>query len=187
LQSTFTLLIPLAILFLVLVYYKVGYDARESSREIPDVFNWDYVMSLGFTEFRIPVPEPSRFVEVIQILPGVVLVFMEVAVLTAVSVAIATKVPMVVNMVTCLAIFMVGHLTPVLVEGGTLKLEFVQFMAQLISTILPTLEWFKVDSANSLGKLAPPLYLGVAAVYGAAYATAAILLGLWFFEDRDLA
>jgi bifunctional ADP-heptose synthase (sugar kinase/adenylyltransferase) len=45
--------------------------------------------------------------------------------------------PMIVNMVLCLAVFVVGHLTPVLVRAGVLKLEIVTFMARLIATILP--------------------------------------------------
>ncbi len=44
-------------------------------------------------------------------LPGLALVFMEVSVMTAISVAISTRMPMLVNVTSCLAVFVIGHLT----------------------------------------------------------------------------
>ncbi len=169
LQAVMLLLIPLMICLLALIYYKVGYDARESSSARPD------------HAFRVEV--------MVQILPGFVLIFLEIAVLAAVSVAISTRLPMVVNMVTCLAIFIIGHLTPVLVQvnTGVKTLEFVQFMAKLIATVLPSLETFNMSAAVATGLIVPPAYLGLSALYCAAYCTAAILLAFILFEDRDLA
>lgn len=111
-NSTLCLLLPLVVLFCLLLLYKVGYDARESSKEIP---TWFEDRSLN----------ADRLKEALQIMPGILLMVLEIAVMTAVSVAISTRTPMVVNIVTCLAIFVVGHLTPVLVKSGVLKLEFV--------------------------------------------------------------
>lgn len=125
--------------------------------------------------------------EVMQVIPGLVLLFMEIAVLSAVSVAISTRVPMVVNLTTCFAIFVVGHLTGILVQAGVLKLEFVQFMARLIATILPSLDLFNISAAVATGDMVPPDYLGYAAVYCACYCTVAILFAFILFEDRDLA
>ena len=176
LQAVLWLLVPLILLFCVLIYYKVGYDARESAKEVPEW--WDFEkMRLNWERAR----------EVVQVLPGIILIFFEVAVLAAVSVAISTRMPMVVNMVTCFAIFVVGHLTAVLVQTGVLKLEFVSFMARLIATVLPSLEVFNISAAVATGAMVPPAYLGLAAVYCAAYCAAAILLAFILFEDRDLA
>lgn len=173
-NATLCLLLPLVVLFCVLLLYKVGYDARESSKEIP---SWFEERSLN----------ADRLKEALQIMPGILLMILEIAVMTAVSVAISTRTPMVVNMVTCLAIFVVGHLTPVLVKSGVLKLEFVSFMARLIATLLPSLEVFNMEAAVATGTMVPASYLAYSALYGAAYIAAMILLSFILFEDRDLA
>jgi len=164
--AVFWLLLPLMLIFLFLVYYKVGYDSRESANPDPE------------SAFKLAI--------MLNTIPGLILSFFEICVLTAVSVAISTRVPMVVNMVTCFAIFVVGHVTSVMVERGVLHLEVVQFTAKLIATALPNLELFKTEAA-SMGTPVPPPYLGWAALYCAAFSMAAIFLAFILFEDRDLA
>src|SRR5262245_25781859 len=81
--------------------YKYAYDLRESACSVFD--------------------QALRTKQVLQVMPGLALGFMEVTVLAAVSVAISTRLPMLVNLVVCISIFFLGHLTPVLVdatEGG---------------------------------------------------------------------
>ena len=169
-NSVFVLIVPMTLCLLALIFYKVGYDAKESSAEAPEV--------------------AERMAAVLQILPGILLIALEVAVLTAISVAISTRLPMVVNLVTCLAIFVVGHLTPVLVQAGRpedVSMKIVEFTAMLVATILPSLEVFNMQAAVATGAVVPPHYLGLAALYCAAYCGTAILLGFILFEDRDLA
>jgi hypothetical protein len=107
--------------------------------------------------------------------------------MTSVSVAISTRLPMVVNIVTCMTIFVIGHLTPVLVRTVFERLEPVKFMAQVIATLLPSLEVFNTQTVVATGKIIPADYLGYSALYCAAYCAAAILLAFILFEDRDLA
>jgi ABC-type transport system involved in multi-copper enzyme maturation permease subunit len=167
LTAVFWLILPLAIIFLFLVFYKVGYDSRESANPEPE------------TALKLSI--------MLKTIPGLILIFFEICVLTAVSVAISTRVPMVVNMVTCFAIFVVGHVTSVMVERGLLQIELVQFTAKLVATALPNLEVFKTEAAIATGTFVPPVYLGYAALYCAAFSMAAILLAFILFEDRDLA
>jgi ABC-type transport system involved in multi-copper enzyme maturation permease subunit len=167
LNSTLLLLIPLATALLLLVFYKVGYDARESSQEAPQI--------------------ADRMVWVYKTLPGILLSIMEIAVVTSVSVAISTRVPMVVNLVTCLTIFVVGHLTAIVVNSSTELNEFVQFMGQVIATVLPQLDNFNITAAIATGTLVPPQYLGLSFLYCLAYSVAGLLLAYILFEDRDLA
>jgi ABC-type transport system involved in multi-copper enzyme maturation permease subunit len=183
LHAVLLMLIPVVLMFLLLIYYKVGYDARESSAEIPPWFQWKALAG----GLQLPLPTGTRLEAVVQIIPGLALIFLETSVLAAVSVAISTRLPMVVNMVTCFAIFVIGHLTPVLVRTTLEGLEFVKFMAQLIATVLPSLEIFNTNAAVATGTIIPPAYLGYSALYSAAYCTAAILLAFILFEDRDLA
>jgi len=164
--AVFWLILPLMICFLALVYYKVGYDSRESANPDPE------------SSFKLTI--------MLNTIPGLILSFFEICVLTSVSVAISTRVPMVVNMVTCFAIFVVGHVTSVMVERGVLHLEVVQFTARLIATALPNLELFKTEAAST-GTFVPPPYLGYASLYCAAFSIAAIFLAFILFEDRDLA
>ncbi|WP_373649988.1 MULTISPECIES: ABC transporter permease [unclassified Schlesneria] len=167
LQAVLWYMLPVITVFLVLIYFKVSYDAKEGSKDIP--------------------PHAERIVEVYQVLPGIGLLFMEIAVLTAVSVAISTRLPMVVNLTSCFAIFVVGHLTGLLVQGGALKIEFVPFMARVIATVLPSLDLFNISAAVATGDIVPPVYLGYSAIYCACYSAAAILMAFILFEDRDLA
>lgn len=173
-QAVQFLVIPLMLLFCFLIFYKVGYDAKESGKEIP---SW----------IENGIPNKERLVEVLQVLPGFLLMFLEISVLTAVSVAISTRAPMIVNMVTCLAVFVVGHLTPIMVQAGVLKIEIVDFMGRLIATVLPNLEYFNMSAAVATGQLIPPSYLLTAFAYSVVYGGAAILLSFILFEDRDLA
>ena len=167
LQAVSLLMLPVVAAFLGLIYYKVSYDAREASKELPEVI--------------------ERLKELVQILPGIILIFLEISVLTAVSTAISTRAPMVVNMVSSFAIFVVGHLTAVLVKAGVVQLAFVSFMAHLISTVLPSLQAFDMQTAVATGRVVPPPYLLYAAAYGLLYSAAMILLAFILFEDRDLA
>ena len=66
-------------------------------------------------------------------------------------------------------------------------LDFDSFMALAIATVLPALELFNISAAVATDSVVPPTYLGTAAIYCAAYCTAAILFAFILFEDRDLA
>jgi ABC-type transport system involved in multi-copper enzyme maturation permease subunit len=165
-NAVLTLMLPLMIAFLGLVYYKVGYDALESGTK---------------------ATAGDQLAAVLQILPGLALILLEVTIMTSISVAISTRLPMVVNIVTCMTIFIIGHLTPVLVQTVFQKLEPVKFMAQTIATLLPSLEIFNTQAVVATGRIIPANYLGYSALYCAAYCSAAILLAFILFEDRDLA
>ena len=164
--AVLVLVIPVTCAFWSLIVYKVFYDARESSA--------DTTMALAQ-------------LEAYKIIPPVVLGLLEIAVMSAISVAISTRAPMVVNMVTCLAIFVVGHLTPSLVRSNLGRLELVTFMARVISAILPAVENFNVEAAIVTGSVVKAEYMGWVAGYSLAYVVAAILLAFILFEDRDLA
>lgn len=166
LVATLLLIVPMVIVFLGLVDYKVFYDAKESSKDIE---------------------QQEALKEMVQVLPGVVLIFLEIAVMSSVSVAISTRVPMVVNMVTCLAVFVIGHLTPALVQSAAGKLEIVAFMARIFGAVLPALDAFNMQASIATGSIVPPVYLAWSTVYTACYSTMAILLAFILFEDRDLA
>jgi ABC-type transport system involved in multi-copper enzyme maturation permease subunit len=177
LEGVLTLLVILGLVMYVSTYLKAGYDHKESAKGTLDYFAW---------EGNIPRPEPLRLAMANAIIPGLTLILMEAALMAAVSVAISTRLPMLPNMITCFAVFVIGHLTPVLVIGGKLNV-FVKFFANLIATLLPALDNLNMSPAISTGKSIPIQYVGLNAVYTTAYVAAAILVAFLLFEDRDLA
>jgi ABC-type transport system involved in multi-copper enzyme maturation permease subunit len=159
--------IVLGALLLVTVSYKVVYDARETSNPEP---TW-----------------PQCYEVMIGTVPGLVLGFFEAVVLTAISVAISTRLPMLPNLVICGAIYVLGHLGPLMVQSSAGQLEFVAFVGRLIALLLPVLDHFNIQAAVAGGVDVPMTYLAWALLYCALYSTAAMLLALILFEDRDLA
>ncbi len=180
LQTALILILITGTYLVVSTYFKVGYDQRESGKEVAAYVEWD--------AWR-PVLAGERLRSAADNLPALALISFEVAIMTAVSVAISTRAPMMVNMVTCFAIFVIGHLTPVLVQSSFQgdSLVFVRFFAQLLATILPTLDNFNMSTAVATGAPIPANYLLFAALYCVVYSTAAVLLAFLLFEDRDLA
>jgi ABC-type transport system involved in multi-copper enzyme maturation permease subunit len=181
-QASLIMIVVVGATFFAATYFKFGYDKKESGAEPPP-----YYVQTTIAGKPVYAPEPERLSVASNTLPALSLIFMEVAVMTAVSVAISTRLPMLVNLVTCFAIFVVGHLTPVLVQSTFKDIAPVKLMAQVLATVLPALENFNMSAAVATGASVPNDYLGICAGYCAAYAVAAVLLAFILFEDRDLA
>jgi ABC-type transport system involved in multi-copper enzyme maturation permease subunit len=161
------LFIVLGFLFLVTVSFKVVYDSREVARTEP---TWQLC-----------------YMEMIRIVPGLVLAFLEAVVLASISVAISTRLSMLANLLVCASIYVLGHLVPMLVASSVGRFEIVRFVGQFLATVLPVLDHYNIQAAVATGVVVPMSYLGMALVYCILYTTAAMLLGLAMFEDRDLA
>jgi ABC-type transport system involved in multi-copper enzyme maturation permease subunit len=164
------LFVVLGALFEMGVWYKYTYDLREAAGGVPEM--------------------AKHLQQVKQVLPGLALAFFEVTVLAAVSVAISTRLPMLVNLVVCITIFFLGHLSPVLVEAtsqGQVN-ELVSFMARLFAWALPSLEFFNAGPSISTGVAIPWMgYVIPTLGYCVLYSGAALLFAFLLFEDRDLA
>jgi ABC-type transport system involved in multi-copper enzyme maturation permease subunit len=163
------LYIILGTLFAAGVWYKYSYDLRESAG----------------------TPEAGKqWAQVMQVMPGLVLGFFEVTVLTSISVAISTRLPMLANLVVCILIFFLGHLSPVLVtlaEEGRVN-ELVGFMGKFFAWALPSLEFFNASPSISTGAVIPWVaYVLPVFGYCVLYSGAALLFAFMLFEDRDLA
>jgi ABC-type transport system involved in multi-copper enzyme maturation permease subunit len=167
-------LMPVAILFIILsvvflatISYKVDYEARETCN--PD-----------------PTMEMCE-ANMVQIVPGLALAFMESVILSAIGVAVSTRLPMLPNLMICASVYVLGHLVPNLVQSAMGKFDLVKFMGRFLAAIFPVLDYFSVEAAISADQVVPLSYLGWTAVYCALYTTVAMLLALLLFEDRDLA
>lgn len=165
---------PLLVMFVILgavllvtISIKVVYDARESSQPTPD---WELCYST-----------------MISAVPGLVLSYLQAATLASVSVAISTRLSMLPNLIIVGALYVIGNLLPQIVRSSAGDIPFVQFTGRLLSVLVPVLNHFNIQPAIAGGQPVPYEYLGWATVYCVLYCTAAMLLALLLFEDRDLA
>ncbi len=172
--------IILGTFFLGVVSYKVLYDSREMTYKPMEE------SSAGSVGMQEPTWRDCH-AEAVMTVPGLVLAFMEAIVLTSISVAISTRLPLLANLVIVFAIYAAGHLTPLLVQSGAGQLETVDFIAQLIAVIFPVLDHFNIQTAVASRIPVPLPYLGWALVYCLTYTTTVLLLALALFQDRDLA
>ena len=124
-----------------------------------------------------------------DILPGLIISSCQVMVLLAISVALATRVPMVVNLTVCLLFYFLGHLTPIMTDVA--RNPLVLFVANVFDTVFPGLDLFDVGTAIVREVPLPAgqyaWYTLNVTLYAVVYTTIALLFGLILFEDRDLA
>jgi ABC-type transport system involved in multi-copper enzyme maturation permease subunit len=168
-MSIALLFIAIGVLFYVCTAYKPVYDSGEST--IRD-FEWT-----------------TCHLEAVSTLPGMILAFLEAMIFAAISVVISTRLGILANFMICFSIYILGHLTPLIVQSAEVAQSFegVVVFGQLISIIFPVLDHFDINAAITGGVTVPTIYLGWSAIYCALYGVIALLLALVLFEDRDLA
>jgi ABC-type transport system involved in multi-copper enzyme maturation permease subunit len=149
------------------VAFKPIYEARENSKEVP-------------------IWQICHF-EMLQTVPGLGLAFLECLIIGAISVAIGTRVSLLTNLAICASLYVLGHLTPVIMESAAGGLPLVEFFSQLISAVVPNLNLFSMEAAIDAEITIPWTVIASVFVYTAIYGVGATLLGLLLFEDRDLA
>ncbi len=163
----FLMFVVLGAVELAAVAYKPIYDAREAS-----------VTELTWQTCHL---------EMMSTLPGLAMAFMQAVVLSAISVALATRMPQLANLSVCFAIYVVGNLTTALVSSTQEGFEIVRFVAQLVATIIPILEHFSMQAAIDSGNQITLSLLSGSLIYCLLYVLLAMFLALLLFEDRDLA
>ena len=167
-------MIAVTLLFLVLgtffantVSYKLVYDARESSKDIPAA---------------IECAEA-----VYNILPQLALGYLETVILAAIAIAISTRLPLLPNLTLTLLIYLLGNIVPVIVQSSVGQIPMVVFVANIVSVVLPCLDHFNMETAVAMGTFVPWLYVVYALCYAGLYCGAMLIVSLLLFEDRDLA
>jgi ABC-type transport system involved in multi-copper enzyme maturation permease subunit len=157
----------LGLWFVIWTSYKPIYDYQEASK---GVCEW-----------------PQCFLESIRVIPGVFLCFLEVLIFVAISVAISTRFGILANFLICFSIYVLGHLTPLLVQSSLAEFEPVVVFGNLIAIVFPVLNHFDIQAAINTNSAVPYSYLGWSIIYTFLYGSMAMLLALVLFEDRDLA
>ncbi len=167
LGATAILYVVLGNVFMATIPYKVVYDSRETATAEPNTEKC--------TE------------EMLRMGPGLVLGFMETVVMTAISIAISTRLSMLPNLVISLSIYVLGHLVPLLAVSAVGQVPMVPFMADFLAAVLPVLDHFNIYGPIATGEPVPLQYMLYAFVYCLMYSSVAMLVALLLFEDRDLA
>jgi hypothetical protein len=171
------MVVILGLVLLVSVAYKPIFDYREGGYEV------------AYQQRNTDPTWQDCHREMVQIVPGLTLVYLEALVIAAVSVAISTRLPALANFIICFSIYVLGHLTPLLVQSSVVadQLPPVIFFGRLITTVLPVLDHFNIQASVAAGIDVPLIYLAWVLLYTIIYSGAAMLLALVLFEDRDLA
>ncbi|MCA8994106.1 MAG: ABC transporter permease subunit [Planctomycetaceae bacterium] len=178
LQAGWLILFIIGVVFFCCTYFKFGYDSGEHGQLPPPMFTYPLEGSMKWLPYLVP----QRLEVAMSILPGLTLVAFEVAIMAAISVAISTRFPMLVNILACLSVFVLGHLTPLLAISAVHPI--VAFVAKLFATICPVLEHFNIQGNMDAVR---PEYLANALLYCCAYSVLMLMAALISFEDRDLA
>ena len=165
--SVLVLFVFIGAVFLIVISYKPIYDARETSRAAT---TWQ----MGHEEIMTTVPILGLY-------------FMETMAIGAVAVALATRLPLLANFITCFVVYVIGNLTSPLVASTEGNNELVGFVGKLIAVVVPNLNVFNVQSAVDAGNPIPLLYLAGAFNYLICFAIAIWMVAMLLFEDRDLA
>ncbi|MEM9366545.1 MAG: ABC transporter permease [Planctomycetota bacterium] len=165
--SVLVIFVILSAVLLVVMSYKPIYDARETSKATPA---WQ-----------------EGHEEIMTTLPILGLYFMETMVIGGIAVALATRLPLLANFITCFTVYVVGNLVSLLVASGSENTELVAFFGKLIAVVVPNLNAFNVQAAVDTGNSVPPIYLAGAFNYLVCFVIAIWMLAMLLFEDRDLA
>jgi ABC-type transport system involved in multi-copper enzyme maturation permease subunit len=168
-MSVALLFIVIGIWFVIWTSFKPVYDAVESSK--------------GTVEWT------ECFNEALSVIPALFLGLLEVVIFVSISVAISTRLGILANFLICFSIYVLGHLTPLIVQSAEAAQAFetVGFFGQLIAIVFPVLNHFDVQAAINTNRGVPMVYIGWSIIYCALYGSITMLLALVLFEDRDLA
>jgi ABC-type transport system involved in multi-copper enzyme maturation permease subunit len=150
-----------------------------------------------------------RYMNVYGLVPSLLLLWMEIAVLAAISVALSTRFSLVVNLPAVIFLYIAGNLlrfvfpiygvnSPLahrsdLVKGivwaGSLVLPYLQTFDLRELTVLSTIKL--PNTTYALDVKAVPVnviwgYVATAALYCICYSTFALSAGMWLFQTREL-
>ena len=161
------LFLILGTFFLNTISYKLVYDARESAKDVPTAL--------------------ECAMAVYNVLPQLVLTYLETLILAAIAVTISTRLSLLPNLTLTLMIYLLGNIVPVIVQSSMGQLPMVVFVANIVSVVLPSLDHFNMETAVAMGAMVPWGYVLIAAFYALLYCFAMLIVSLLLFEERDLA
>ena len=181
----------LGAVFVVAVYYRVEMDAGVLERP--------YTLS-GVGE-QVEAFRWRQINQALTVVPGLVLVGLQVAVLSAVATALSARFSAAASVGLALGVFVVGHLVVFLESAARTAGAGARAAAEGVLTLVPFLEIFNINDRLSRSILTPFAdtggstalwgevwaYVGLAALYAGAYVAAALGVATVLFRRRSLA
>ncbi|MBL7140276.1 MAG: hypothetical protein ISS74_05135 [Planctomycetes bacterium] len=181
----------LGAVFVVAVYYRVEMDAGVLERP--------YTLS-GLGE-QVEAFRWRQINQALTVVPGLVLVGLQVAVLSAVATALSARFSAAASVGLALGVFVVGHLVVFLESAARTAGAGARAAAEGVLTLVPFLEIFNINDRLSRSILTPFAdtggstalwgevwaYVGLAALYAGAYVAAALGVATVLFRRRSLA
>jgi hypothetical protein len=149
-----------------------------------------------------------RMMHLAGMLPSLVLMWLEIGVLAAISVALSTRFSLVVNLPAVIIVYIAGNLTRFLPPSSPDQSIILKLASGLARLVLPYLATFDLRSLTIYRTVAihgtqfwPTAntphadivypgqmwaYVGLATLYGLAYSAFALCAGMWLFKTREL-
>jgi ABC-type transport system involved in multi-copper enzyme maturation permease subunit len=180
----------LGAIFVGAVYYRVQLDAGMSEH------GHSHAASAGGVGAEAAAQKERQWRQAATVVPGLVLVLMQVGVLAAVATALSTRLSPAASVGLSLAAFVGGHLTAFLASAGLAAGGGLQAVAEGVTAAMPFLEIFNINQTLSHAMLDPMdwtgpwaaiwAYVGWSALYAAVYIAVAIGAGVLAFRRRAL-
>jgi ABC-type transport system involved in multi-copper enzyme maturation permease subunit len=186
--------VALAVMGAVLViamYYRVEIDAGVLEQSF----------TLGGMGEQVEAFWWRRVYQAVTVVPGLVLVGLQVGVLSAVATALSARFSVAASVALALGVFIVGHLVVFLDQATRTVGAGTRAAVEAVVTVVPFLEIFNITHRLSHTMLTPLdpgtpgaeawaevwRYVGLASLYAAAYVGVALAVGVVLFRRRSLA
>ena len=137
---------------------------------------WDEDTLIGFT-----------MVQGLSFAKATFMIYMQVAMLAAVSVAVSTRMPMLLNLLICSGVFVLGNLTEYLrvLLSGLGKIPGI--LGGILYRVVPNLSHFSiVGQKAAVGIQVSGTYILLATVYGVGYIMVALIFAFLLFRTREV-
>jgi ABC-type transport system involved in multi-copper enzyme maturation permease subunit len=182
--------VVLGVVFVAAVHYRVELDAEMSGH------GHSHSAAATGVGQEAAVLKERQLRQAVTVIPGLVLAFLQVGVLSAVATALSTRLSPAASVGLSLAAFVGGHLTAFLAIAGRGTGGALQMLAEAVAAAVPFLEIFNINQRLAHLMLAPMdwggpwgdvwAYVGWSALYAVVYAGVAIGAGVLAFRRRAL-
>jgi hypothetical protein len=112
-----------------------------------------------------------------------ILILFALLILAGLALVCSTRLEMISTLAICSGVFLIGLMSDYLFGG---RVQSGSWWASILYTLVPNWQLFWLADALGEGKTIPWSYIGKAVGYVVAYVGAALMAGLYLFEDREL-
>jgi hypothetical protein len=128
----------------------------------------------------------DRLAHVWSVAPGLALAAMQVVLMSAIAVALAMRLPLVMTAIGVSGLYVLGHLLPRLKDMTVPRSAGRAFMVG-VCWVMPRLDFYNVGNEIAFGHPIPWYpYVASALLYTVLYATVALLVAMMLFREREL-